>query len=78
MDSGCLLIRFRNNKEEEEKLLDIIWEFLCYALVANNIDSDVIGLSLCKREKMTLVEIWLTQNDRAKEIGILLEEQIRK
>lgn len=49
------MIRFRDNKEEEERLLDVVWEFLCYALVGNNIDYDVIGISLGKREKMTLV-----------------------
>ena len=59
-------------------MLDIIWEFLCYALIGNNIDHDVIGIMLGKREKMTLVEIWLRNNDRAKDIGIQIEEQIRK
>lgn len=69
MESGCLLIKFKDNKEEEEKLLDAIWEFLCYAFVGNNIDVDVIGVSLCKKEKISVIEIWLRTNDRAMEIG---------
>ncbi len=67
-----MLIKFRENKLEEERLLDAIWEFLCYSLVGSNIDQDAIGVSLCKREKITLVEIWLRNNDRAEEIGLSL------
>lgn len=51
------------------RLLDQLWEYYLLAMIGNNLDKEIIGLCLNKREKLTLIEVWLRTDSRALLIG---------
>lgn len=79
LDSGCLLIQFKDTRESTEaEGLDQIWEYLLFGLVGNQLDRDIIGVCLSKHEKQTLLEIWLRSKERRVLIGTRIEELIER
>jgi hypothetical protein len=61
-EGACLFIRF--GKNEEDYVIDIIWEKLIFALIGEQFDdSNIIGALLSVRGRETIIELWFTFNN---------------
>lgn len=52
-------MQYPTKKDGHMKMLDKQWHRLLFNIIGESVHESVIGVSMCKREKITLVEIWL-------------------
>lgn len=78
LNSGLLLIQFKNKEDDEMDVLDQLWEYLLFMMVGNQLDNQVVGICMCKREKISLIEIWLKREDSYSLIAAKIEALIKQ
>lgn len=74
--SGCFLLQYDSRKESHLLQLDKQWQRLLFNLVGESLHPSVIGASLCKRERITVVELWLCTSQHRDQVFELLVERV--
>lgn len=74
-EGGCWI--WLSNKKDQHTLLDRKWEALLFACIGEEFNSsEVVGVVLSKREKHTLLEVWIDTKNEA--IKMKLGERINQ